>query len=696
MPRSGATPGLADRFLQFSLLGLVSSGCFALAGSGTLSAPAAVLTTAALLVRLFQLAGFVRFEIPQRWFSAATLLYIGFYAVDWAFLSRDFLEATLHLACFLAVVKVHAARTGRDFVQVKVLALLLLVAAAILSVNLNFFGFLVLFLLFGVATFTGSEIRRSAEKGVQLARGGRRRFPARLALMSVAIAAGILGVTAGLFFLLPRTANAAFQRFVSPRLHLPGFSNEVRLGQIGLVLQQSTPVMHVRFYGKREVPPLRWRGAALGQFDGKRWFNPPGLGQLMPVVGRQIILASDEQRRRPGVRLFYEIQLKDIASDTLFLAGVPEVMAIDAPAVFRSPSHAYRLGYGSVDGLRYAAHSFLGDPHVLETAGQSGFLQLPSLDPRIPRLARDLAGGLPSDEARARAIERHLRSNYPYTTVLPDKEPSDPLAYFLFERRKGHCEYYASAMAVMLRSLGIPSRVVTGFHGGELNPVSGWHVVRASDAHSWVEAYLAGKGWTTFDPTPADPNPRRPSLWAKVSHYIDAAEMFWYEWVVDYDRERQLQLAMSMESSSRGFGVRWMDRAGLLLQTVRSVVSEWIVAYGRMALGVAVSLAAGWFVGPVLWRSIWTRARVRRAKRGRAQTGDATLLYERMLELLERRGYQKPAWVTPGEFARRIPASGTAALVRELTDAYHEFRYGGRRDVAPRMTQLLTELERSR
>ena len=94
-----------------------------------------------------------------------------------------------------------------------------------------------------------------------------------------------------------------------------------------------------------------------------------------------------------------------------------------------------------------------------------------------------------SDDAKARAIERHLRHDYGYTLELPPETVRDPLANFLFVRKKGHCEYFASAMAVMLRTLGIPSRVVTGFQSGVFNPLTGWQVVRASDAHSWVEAW---------------------------------------------------------------------------------------------------------------------------------------------------------------------------------------------------------------
>ncbi|MCX6632478.1 MAG: transglutaminase-like domain-containing protein, partial [Candidatus Solibacter sp.] len=142
-----------------------------------------------------------------------------------------------------------------------------------------------------------------------------------------------------------------------------------------------------------------------------------------------------------------------------------------------------------------------------------------------------------------RAIERHLRSDYGYSLKLPDREVADPLAHFLFARRQGHCEYFASSMAVMLRSLGIPARLATGFQGGVYNPVSDLWLVRASDAHSWVEAWIPGYGWRTFDPTPADPNAGGLTLLTQLSLYLDAAETFWQEWVVTYDVARQGTLA---------------------------------------------------------------------------------------------------------------------------------------------------------
>jgi hypothetical protein len=693
---------MADRFFEICLLGLVLSGYLAVLGSGYLDLPTVVLTAAALLLRVLLAVRLVRFELSRRTVAAITVAYIGFYLLDYAFVSGEILRATVHLVCFLAVIKVLTAKTARDYVHVKMIAFLQLLAAAVLSTNLSFFLFLALFVVFGVATFTSAEIHRSTRNPVLTARGGLERFHVRLAALSLLIAVGILSLTACLFFLLPRTAHAAFQHLVSRPYHLPGFSNEVILGQIGELLQRNTPVMRVRSADRSPLPALKWRGAALSNFDGKRWFNPGATGRMLPVEKGWLILADDAQRRRAGSRITYEVHLKGIASDVLFFAGIPEVLRINTPGMVRKAADAYRLGYRAGAGLYYVASSFIEadgtlseySRQSLSTTPPSRYLQLPALDPRIHALARKIAGGLNSDQARALATETYLRRNYSYTTELPSKEVADPLAYFLFERRKGHCEYYASAMAVTLRTLGIPSRLVTGFHSGVLNPISGWHVVRASDAHSWVEAWLPGRGWSTFDPTPPDPMSQRPSFWARLNFYLDAAEMFWQDWVVNYDLEQQLTLATKMGSSSRGFGSRWLDRLRSAGLGSVSRLIHWLKEYGMTIVALVLISVVFWLYGPRAWRWWTTRQRLRRLLHGKVNSSDAGLLYTRMLELLRRRGVEKPPWLTPAEFARLLPPSETAALVGQLTLAYNELRYGGNLATAPRITGLLEQLER--
>jgi hypothetical protein len=219
--------------------------------------------------------------------------------------------------------------------------------------------------------------------------------------------------------------------------------------------------------------------------------------------------------------------------------------------------------------------------------------------------------------------------------------------------------------------------------------MTGWQVVRASDAHSWVEAWLPRRGWVTFDPTPVDPAPASAGMWNRAGLLLDAADLFWQDWVVGYDFERQITLAARMQESGRNLRFPWIgDAAGAIengARAARGFLVEILILF--------VLAAAAILHGPALVRALRGHLRVRRAQRGEAQASDATLLYQRMLHTLERRGLQKPPWITPAEFARVLPASELAMLVEDLTAAYNEVRFGGRRDAAPRMVRLLRRIE---
>ncbi|HUS05839.1 MAG TPA: transglutaminaseTgpA domain-containing protein [Bryobacteraceae bacterium] len=689
-------PQSVERFFEFSLLGMLASGYLAVAGSGYLDRPTIVLTAIGLVIRALFVIGFFQRKLSSSWLNAATLAYIGFYPVDYLYISREFLPATVHLIFFLAVVRVLTASSNRDYFFVKLIAFLELVAASILSSSLNFFAFLVLFLLFGVATFCSSEIRRSAQEPRQIVRSGVRLFSWRLTALTAWVAAGIVLMTAGLFFLLPRTAQAAFQHIIAQRYHLPGFSNEVVLGQLGEIKKQSATVMHIRVEGAPQLP-LKWRGAALANFDGKRWYNNVEPLEVLHMERGLVRLATLEQRRRMGRRISYEVRIKELDTDALFFAGEPEFLRIGLPSIVRMRGDGFRTGLGVSDGMHYFGISYLPDRSaqsgMAETPpGISSYLRLPEVDERIPALSRELSAYSPNDDSRARAIETYLRTKFGYTTDLLDEPVRDPLAHFLFDRRRGHCEYFASAMAVMLRTIGIPSRVVTGFQSGVYNPMTGWQVIRTADAHSWVEAYVQGRGWITYDPTPADPTLNNASFFSRVGLYLDAAETFWQDWVVHYDLDRQLILAARMEKSSRMFGSSWFDGGG----PVRAAFDGALLAgrrWGVHTVGAMTAIALVLLAGPKCWAWWAGRRRVQRLLRGEVARNDAALLYLRMLDVLRRRGYEKPAWLTPSEFARVLPASPTAALVQELTDAYNNLRFGGRAEAGHEMVRLLREIE---
>src|SRR5450759_2875132 len=435
MPRKDALAAVGiERFFQFSLLGLVASGYLAVAAAGFLDAPTIALTTTGLLLRAILICGLVRLNLSDRLTTIVTIAYAAFFVADYFLLSRDFLVATVHLLFFLAVMKILTARSNRDSLYTAVIAFLEMLAAAILSIDFNFFLILALYLLFAIASLTSGEIRRSIEASAVTARSGLKSLCPRLSLLSALVALGILALTGGLFFLLPRTAEAAFSRLIAHRVFLPGFSNQVNLGDIGEIKTSSRPVMHIRMDSALKVGPMKWRGAALTDFDGKRWTNPSRPPEKIPVENDHVVLAP---AGLPGRRVNYRVELEELENDTLlFFAGTPEILELRARALYRSDTAGYRLGHAVPQGFHYDVYSLLDDPP--ESAPER-YLQLPTLDSRIAELGRQFAANATGDLARARAVERHLRSDYGYVLELPDREVADPLAHFLFVRRQGHC-----------------------------------------------------------------------------------------------------------------------------------------------------------------------------------------------------------------------------------------------------------------
>ena len=701
VPTGVASP--VDRFFQFSLLGLLASGYLAVLGSGYLDIPTIAITAAALILRGLITAGVLHLDFPPGVVTAATLAYIAFYPIDYFYVSAAFIPSVVHLVFFVAVVKILTAKTNRDYLLLRVIAYLELLAACVLSTSLNFFVFLLLFLVLGVAAFTSSEMR---ESGFKLQAGPRisgRALSIRLTAVTLVVSAGILVITAGLFFFLPRTARAAFQHLVSHRYHLAGFSNRVALGEIGEIKKENTPVMHVRMDRPEDRGlALKWRGASLASFNGRVWSSLQGMGQaIRPDQGGQVQL--DDARLRPGARhVSYAVYLNDIASDALFFAGTPEFLRIDSTVIRRAGGN-YSVGFGDARNVSYQVYSRLDPPnsekltddYLAPLTGplRKEYLQIPPIDPRVSELAQSIVGAEPSPAIEAHLIEQYLQTHYGYTLELPATEPPDPIADFLFRRKKGHCEYFASTMAVMLRDVDIPSRVVTGFQSGVYNPISGSQLIRTSDAHSWVEAWIPRRGWVTFDPTPADPNPPRLSLWTRLGFYTDAAEVFWQDWVVNYNLDRQLQLATKMGQSSRHVGLNWFDRLGLAGPRWWSTLSDFAKQYGILFSSVAVLALLTVLFGKDGWNWWNTRRRVLKVQRGEAEASDATLLYHRMLKVLKRRGIEKPAWLTPCEFAQVVKEPEVALLVDDLTSAYNQLRFGGHAEAAGRMVVLLERLE---
>jgi len=671
-----------ERFFQFSLLGLLSSAFFALAGSGFPDRPILVFAFCGLLVRALIIAGLLRIRIPARLVAFSTYGYIVFFPLDLFFISRDFLATAIHGICFLATVKILTAQSNRDYAFIGVVSFVELVSAAVLSGRSGFFAWLALYVVFAISAFTSAEMRRGlARHREQVAGSARARIGLRLAVVALTAACGILVITLGLFLIVPRTARMTAMLFPNaPRL--TGFSNVVDLGGFGKLSRDDRPILHIRAFEHPLPPGLKWRGAALSHFDGRQWTEPASGGRAIPIARGFAEIADLGQRsRRDGARMIYRVDVQNSGTGTLFIAGIPEFVNADAPAILLSTEGALRIAGGDASHYEVSAHSGPPLPAPLASQQRARYLELPPLDARIYSLARRWAGdGAPL--RRALAIQRHLKQDFRYALDGPGHPVRDPLADFLFVRREGYCEYFASAMAVMLRYEGIPARVATGFQSGYFNDISGLYVVRASDAHAWVEGWIDGS-WRTFDPTPDGPASERADFVSRLNMYIDAADHAWQEWVVAYDLRHQLAMAARFDAALRN----WNRPHGA--GSLPGDVKRWILGLTSLLLTVA----AAYLFGPAAWRAWHRHARLRRIMRGGGSPSDASLLYQRMLDVLARRGYQKPPWFTPAEFARHLPLEENVA-VGAFTDVYNAIRFGGDARAVAQLAGILNAIER--
>jgi protein-glutamine gamma-glutamyltransferase len=401
----------------------------------------------------------------------------------------------------------------------------------------------------------------------------------------------------------------------------------------------------------------------------------------------------------------YRVLMEPIGTNIFFLAGHPRYLT----GAYRSVAQDRANSVYDLDAEHpvtlYEADADLAVPIPADLRNSTAevppeikleYLQLPQLDQRIPQLARVVTAGANTDYDKAVAIERHLMSQFGYTLQLPRVPSKDPLADFLFVRRQGHCEYFASSMAVMLRTLQIPARVVNGFRTSEFNDLTSNYVIRASSAHSWVEAYFPGSGWVTFDPTPAGGASTTSTGWGRMMLYVDAMASFWREWVVDYDASHQRSLGEDAVRGSRSTLDRmrnwallhydqWLNQARRAQQKINKAPRQW-TGLG-ISLGVFLVLALN---ARALMR--WYHDLKLKAHPETAPTLAAALWYQRTIRWLGKRGWRKTAGQTPNEFLLRIEDPSMRERVQRFTRAYEAARFGASPDQARRLPELYEEI----
>jgi hypothetical protein len=317
------------------------------------------------------------------------------------------------------------------------------------------------------------------------------------------------------------------------------------------------------------------------------------------------------------------------------------------------------------DRLRGAGRDY---PEVIKTI----YLDLPPLDPRISTVAASMAAGAGDPYEVVRNIQGQLLRDYSYTLDVNDRGVADPLARFLLEGAPGHCEYFATSLAVLARLQGIPSRVVAGFLQGEYSELHQTYLVRQSDAHSWVEIYFPGQGWVGFDPTPPAPQVQT-SVLTRLRRMLEQAEIAWDTWIVGLDLNDQASILGSVRDAVSAGLTRVTGALGATLRSARSMRN---VAYGVLLLGALAFLLAG---ARRYVPMLHDRLRLWRPRRVLPDESDRLLdMYRRFLRALERHGIRRHSHLTPLEFARQAEGpSGRGAEIREVTDLFCRARYSG-------------------
>ncbi|MCG8591006.1 MAG: DUF3488 and transglutaminase-like domain-containing protein [Proteobacteria bacterium] len=671
---------------------MVGIGAGTLWITGQLEAWAMALQAAALLGSL----GLRR--APRRWQQSPWVLnsaLFGILAVTVSLAARG-APSTVALAHFAALVQglqLLDARPRKSEFLLVVMALFQVLLAANLTDSLAFPVLLLAFLAATTWTLIVHTLRTEALEAGDGSAAGRALTP-RLLRTTLVCSALSLVLAMVLFLTLPRLRGHVLRGMAqAPALARAGFSDRVELGAIGHIRKDPTIVMRIETLAGRA--PIRehayWRGLAFDHFDGQRWSIEPN-ARTQPGGSPEFGMSLGRSARDAPADLQQRIVREPVEAGVLFTAGPARRLVGPIRRVQHDPNGGLYAAGQAHERVRYSvwtrsvppAPAALREDRIRPPRLRGGhYLDLPPLSPAVAQMARDITRDAATDLDRVQLLERHLRTAGRYTDTPPVTDTEAPVEAFLLGELAGHCEYFASGMVVLARSLGLPTRLVNGFAGGRLNRLGGFVEVAHSDAHAWVEVHFEQAGWVRFDPTPPDLRLRAevPDAfgwqWADLA---SAAELWWYQRVVGFDRSDQIQALRSAWLAWQG-GIASEPTA-----PERRGTASWRASWGK----------AGWWPFVVVGLALvatWGLSRSRRAS-GRARIPTA---YSRALRLLARRGLERAPGMTARAFAERVRAAVPAPAGRafaELTEAYLAERFGAQPPM-PAATAALQQLETS-
>lgn len=626
------------------------------------------------------------------------------------------LTVGVQYAAFLQISRLAHRKTAADYQQIAILAFLHLIAGTVLSSGLDFgvvfFGFVIVMPWMLTLTHLRKELEtqhgvdspvlRAELDSDKLTSGA---FFAGTTLLAVPL----FVLTAAMFFAFPRVGFGFLSSLGTQQMAVAGFGDDVELGGFGTIRDDPTVIMRVKMGTQPNPPPpsipIRLRGTSFDSYSEGRWSRTHIAGEEVRRAFEDYLL----HRRPTSEDEMFEIILDPMEEAVLFLP--PGTVSVRIAPTIRAGRRIHRKvkyapGYdfryrGAIEGpLTYKAYvgkELRGITEPVPEKLRDRYVELPPDYEDIALLAQRVAGDLSDPRAQAQRIERYLRTNLQYTLDQPDTRGKDPLHVFLFDAKAGHCEYFSTAMAIMMRSLGVPARNVTGFLGADFNPYGNYYAVRNGNAHSWVEVY-DGQRWITFDPTPVSGQTiAAPSGFAvKFRQMVDALRVRWAEYVVEFnirDQARALKGVAGWFRSLRDKGDDFRKRRGSDEDDGNAL--EGLSLRPDWRWFIAIMSAFG--IGVLVTR--WQRKRRRASQAGRRLDPDrdrAVRLYLALEGNLRKAGQPRPASVTPQEHAERLRDDGFLAAheVDEVTRAYLATRFGGS-PLSPAEYHRLRQLSRT-